>query len=118
MCRDTNAVVYDLGADSGHGTEMAGLHRRGCPVVERVGHQGDGPAFLSLGRDVADAEAVGAAGESAVGEQRAILPQAGTHDGARGRQHLRHPGPALGALVPDHYHRPLQPRSTTPFETG
>ena len=35
-----------------------------------VAHEGDGPAVDRLGGDVADAEAVGAAREAAVGDQR------------------------------------------------
>src|SRR6056297_790295 len=45
-----------------------------------VPHQGDGPAFLGLGHDMADDEAVGPAREAAIGEQRDTVPQPGPHD--------------------------------------
>lgn len=66
--------------------------------------QGDGAADLRLGRDVADHEAVAAAAEASVGDERALLAQAGAHDGGGGREHLGHAGAALGALVADHHH--------------
>lgn len=63
--------------------------------------QGDGAADLRLWRDVADDEAVRAAGEAAVGDERAVVAQASAHDGGGGGEHLRHAGAALGALVPE-----------------
>ena len=72
-----------------------------------VAHQRDGSAVLRLGRHVADDEAVGAAGEAAVGEERHVLAEARAHDDGGGRQHLRHAGPALRALVADHDHAAL-----------
>lgn len=43
--------------------------------IKRVTNQRDGPAVLRLGRDVANAEAVRAAREAAVRQQRAVLRQ-------------------------------------------
>ena len=64
-------------------------------------HQGDGAAVLGFGRDVADDEAVRAAGEAAVGDEGDVVAQAGADDGAGGREHLGHAGAALGAFVAD-----------------
>ncbi|CRK45441.1 hypothetical protein BN1723_006607 [Verticillium longisporum] len=61
----------------------------------------DGAALLGLGHNVADEEAVAAAGEAAVGQQRDVLAEAGAHDGRARLEHLGHAGPALGALVAD-----------------
>ena len=71
-------------------------------------YQGDGAALLGLRRHVADDKAVAAAAEAPVGDESAVLPEARAHDGAGGRQHLRHAGPTLGALIPNHYHGALQ----------
>jgi hypothetical protein len=49
---------------------------------------------------VADHEAVAAAAEAPVSDECTLLAQPCTHDGAGGRQHLRHAGATLGALVP------------------
>src|SRR5690349_1849293 len=62
----------------------------------------DRPADRGLGRDVADDEAVAAAGEPAVRDQRHLAAQAAADDGARRAQHLRHAGGALRPLVTDH----------------
>mmetsp|Transcript_84445 Transcript_84445/g.215010 ORF Transcript_84445/g.215010 Transcript_84445/m.215010 type:complete len:331 (+) Transcript_84445:519-1511(+) len=50
---------------------------------------------------MADDEAVGAAGEAAVGHQGDVLAQARTHDRAGRGQHLAHARAALGPLVAD-----------------
>ena len=44
------------------------------------------------------------------------LAEAGAHDGARWRQHLRHARAALGPLIPDHYHRPLRAHAQQPIQ--
>src|SRR6478735_1942385 len=63
-----------------------------------VADEADEPALGRLGGDVADRQARRTAGEAAVGEQGAGLPQAAALD-VRGRvQHLLHARPALGAL--------------------
>lgn len=81
-----------------------------------VGVDGDGVAvadetdratLLGLRRDVADEEAVAAAGEAAVGDKRDVLAEAVAHDGRAGLQHLRHAGTALGTLVADDHNRLL-----------
>ena len=58
-------------------------------------------AVLGFGGDVADDEAVGAAGEAAVGDEGDVVAEAGAHDGAGGGEHLGHAGAALGAFVAD-----------------
>ena len=70
-------------------------------TVFAVADQGDRAAFLRLGRDVADDEAVRAAGEAAVGHQSHVGTEAGADDGRGRREHLRHPGPALGSFEAD-----------------
>jgi hypothetical protein len=57
-----------------------------------------------VGQMVADDEAVRAAGEAPVGDQRDVLAETGAHDGAGGGEHLRHAGPPFGTLVADHDH--------------
>ena len=78
---------------------------RFCLGVERdlvaVLHQGDRAADLGFGRDVADDEAVAAAGEAAVGDEGDVGAEAGAHDGAGGGEHLGHAGAALRAFVAD-----------------
>ena len=59
-------------------------------------HEADGTANLRLGGDVSDHEAVGTAGEAAVGDERAVVAEAGAHDGGGGGEHLGIPGPPLG----------------------
>ena len=66
-----------------------------------VGDEGDRAAVDRLGRDVADAEPVGAAGEAAVGDERGVAAAAGALHGAGDGQHLAHARAALGALVAD-----------------
>ncbi|TKW50631.1 hypothetical protein CTA1_5680 [Colletotrichum tanaceti] len=66
-----------------------------------VADEADGPALHGLGHDVADQEAVAAAGEAAVRQQRDVLAETGAHDGGGGLEHLGHAGAALGALVAD-----------------
>mmetsp|Transcript_13416 Transcript_13416/g.57198 ORF Transcript_13416/g.57198 Transcript_13416/m.57198 type:complete len:458 (-) Transcript_13416:380-1753(-) len=71
-------------------------------------HQADGAADLRLGGDVSDDEPVRAAGEAAVGDQRALLAEAGAHDGGGGREHLGHARATLGTFVADHDHGALE----------
>mmetsp|Transcript_46316 Transcript_46316/g.144899 ORF Transcript_46316/g.144899 Transcript_46316/m.144899 type:complete len:355 (+) Transcript_46316:1223-2287(+) len=81
----------------------SGVDDDGVAVLE----EGDVAADLGLRRDVADDEAVGAAGEAAVGDERDVVAEAGAHDGGGGLEHLRHAGAALGALVAQHHHGAL-----------
>ncbi len=53
---------------------------------------------------MADDEAVGSAGEAAVGHQGHVLAQPRPHDRRGGREHLGHAGAALGALIADDHH--------------
>jgi 2-oxoglutarate ferredoxin oxidoreductase subunit beta len=59
-------------------------------------HQGNRTAFLGLGADMADDEAVRAAREAPVGEQGDVLAQTGAHDGLVGVSISGMPGPPLG----------------------
>src|SRR5919107_967703 len=59
-------------------------------------------AMGGCGGHVPGHESAGGAGEAAVGEQGDRLAQPLAHEGRRHAEHLAHPGPALGALVPDH----------------
>ena len=61
-------------------------------------------ALRRLGRDVADGEARGAAGEAAVGDQGAGLAEALRLQVARRIEHLLHAGAAARALVADDDH--------------
>ena len=63
--------------------------------------QADGPADRGFRADMADAQAAGAAGEAAVGDQRNIL-DAEAVERRGGRQHLAHAGAALRPFVADH----------------
>ena len=60
---------------------------------------GERAADEGFGRDVADDEAVAAAGETAVGDERDVLAEALAHDGAGGPEHLAHAGAALRAFA-------------------
>ena len=62
----------------------------------------DRAAVDGLGRDVADTEAVRAAGESAVGDERAVAAPSGTLHRAGDGEHLAHTRAALRPFVPDH----------------
>ena len=74
----------------------------GSPRFTSADRAADG----GLGGDVADHEAVGAAGETAVGDERHVVAEAAAHDGAGRRQHLAHAGAALRAFVADDHHVP------------
>lgn len=65
------------------------------------------PADLRLGRDVPDDEAVRAAREAAVGDERDVLAEARTHDDGGWREHLWHARTAFRTLVTDHDHSSL-----------
>ena len=67
-------------------------------------HERDQAADERLGRDVADAEAAGGAGETAVGDQCHLLAHALAVDERGGTQHLAHTGTAARAFVADHQH--------------
>ena len=58
--------------------------------------EGDGAAVDGLGGDVADAEAVGAAGEAAVGDERASPPRPAPFIAPVTASISRMPGPPLG----------------------
>ena len=60
-----------------------------------------GPPSAASGRDVADHQAVGPAGEPAVGEQRDRVAEALADEGGGHAQHLLHPGAADRPLVAD-----------------
>src|SRR5690606_9229627 len=64
-----------------------------------VAHQADGATSRRLGRGMADRQARGAAGETAIGQQRALLPQPLRLQVAGRVQHLLHAGTALRAFV-------------------
>ena len=66
-----------------------------------VGDERDRATVDGLGGDVADAEAVRAAGEAAVGDERAVGAAARALHRAGDRQHLAHPRAALRAFVAD-----------------
>src|SRR4029078_12040120 len=73
------AAAGNFGAIDGHVDAVGlGVDRDLVAVL----HEGDGAAFLRLGRDVADDEAVRAAAEAAVGNQGRVGAEAGAHDGA------------------------------------
>ena len=61
-----------------------------------------GPPRDRLGRDVPGHQAVGRAGEAAVGEQRDLLAEALADERGGDVEHLPHPGAARWALVADH----------------
>lgn len=61
----------------------------------------NGTTSLGLRSDVADQEAVAAAREAPVGDERNVVSKTVAHDGGAGLEHLRHAGAALGAFVAD-----------------
>ena len=61
-----------------------------------VGDERDRTAVDRLGRDVPDAEALGAAGEPAVGDERGVVAPARSLHRTGDREHLAHPGPPFG----------------------
>src|ERR1700682_970587 len=71
------------------------------PDLVAVGDEGDRAGVDGFWRDMPDAQAGGAAGEPAVGEQQHVLTEPSTLDRAGDGQHLAHPGPALRAFVSD-----------------
>ena len=77
-------------------------HVESNPVT--VGDEGDRSGVNGLRSDMAHAQAGGAAGEPAVGEQQHVLAQAGALDRTGDGQHLAHSRTTLGALVADHHH--------------
>jgi hypothetical protein len=67
-------------------------------------NQRNGTAHGGLRGHMTDHHAVGAPGETPVGDQPHAVAQTRTDDGRGGGQHLAHPRPALRALVADHQH--------------
>src|SRR5207244_6589346 len=63
--------------------------------------EGDGPTLDGHGSDVADAEAVGAAREAALGHERCVRAPTRTLHGTRDGEHLAHARTALRSLVAD-----------------
>ena len=63
--------------------------------------EGDGTADISFGRDVADDEAVAAAAETAIGDERHVFAKAFAHDGGGGREHFPHAGTAARPFITD-----------------
>ena len=82
-------------------SRVARRRRAGCG--RRRARRRSGPPSTASGRDVADAQARGAAGEPAVGQQQHVLAETGALDRAGDGEHLAHPRAALGALVADHH---------------
>jgi hypothetical protein len=66
--------------------------------------QADGAAARRFRGDVADRQSRGAAGEPAVGDQRALLAESGALQERRRVQHLLHAGAARRALIAHHQH--------------
>src|SRR5262249_24615891 len=64
-------------------------------------HEADGAAVCRFWRYVADRQARGAAGEAAVGDERASLAQTLRLQIARRIQHFLNARPAFGALIAD-----------------
>ena len=64
----------------------------------------DQPAHLRFRRDVPHHQAVGAAREASVGDEPDRIAQSRADDCRGRRQHLAHPGSALGPFVADHQH--------------
>ena len=67
-----------------------------------VGDERDRAAVDRFGRDVADAEAVRAAAEATVGDERRVGAPARALHRAGDREHLAHARSALRAFVTDH----------------
>src|SRR5690606_16163736 len=66
-----------------------------------VTHEADRPALRGFRRGVADGQSRGAAGEAAIGQQRAGLSETFRLQIAGRIEHLLHAGAALGTLVAD-----------------
>jgi len=62
-------------------------------------HERNRPAHISLRRDVSDHEAVAAAAEPSVGDERHVFAEALAHDGGSRRKHFPHAGSALRPFV-------------------
>ena len=69
-----------------------------------VFHQCQWTARVGFWRDVPNYKTVCAAGETAVRDQRHVVPQPGAHDGTGRAKHLTHARAALRSLVADHDH--------------
>src|SRR5580704_17993406 len=76
---------------------LVGVDRDPVTVV----NEGDRTAFLSFGRDVADDEAVRAAGEASVGHERDLMAEAGSDDGRGRSQHFGHAGATFRTFEAD-----------------
>ena len=92
----------EAGLDFGFGDfevegSVLGVDGNGVSVLDN----GKGAAFVRFGGDVADNEAVAAAGESAVGDEGDVVAESFAHDGGGGRQHFSHAGASFGAFVAD-----------------
>ena len=61
--------------------------------------QTDVTTNLRFRRNVTDDETVRATGESTIRDERAVVPETGTHDGRRRREHLRHARTTLRTFV-------------------
>src|SRR5258708_37659071 len=66
--------------------------------------QADRPAPGGFGRNVAAHEAVGRAGEAAVGDQGNVVAEAAASNGSGNSEHLAHAGTANGSLSANHDH--------------
>src|SRR5262245_13035507 len=69
-----------------------------------VTQQADGSTDRRFRPDMADAKTAGGARETSVGDQGDLVAHALTIERGRGREHLAHARPALGAFVTDHQH--------------
>ena len=87
---------FGFGDFEGEGS-FVGVDGNGVSVLDN----GKGAAFGGFGGDVANNEAVAAAGESAVGDEGDMVAKPFAHDGGGGRQHFSHAGSAFGAFVAD-----------------
>ena len=67
-------------------------------------HEADRAAGRGLGRDVSEGDARRAAGEAAVGDERALLAQAQALEVGGRVEHLLHAGSSLRPLVADHHY--------------
>ena len=66
-----------------------------------VVNHGQWAAVIGLGGDMANHEAVCATGETAIGDERHVVAEAGAHDGGSRAEHLSHTGTAARAFVAD-----------------
>ena len=76
---------------------LGGVDGEGVAIL----HQGEGAADIGFGADVADDEAVAAAGEASIGDEGDVFAEAASHHGAGRPKHFAHAGAAHGAFHAD-----------------